>query len=609
MFKRYSILFALLVFSFVSAQDEFLVKIPIKQQVAMASTVVEGKVVSKKSYWDTGRKNIYTVHTIDVSKVYKGASKQQIHLVSLGGVVGFQAQIAKPQLSLRPNAVGVFVVNAFDRTLEDFESTVPLYKAIGLSQGFYRYNLENTSVSNPFVRFSNPQKLDDTLKSLTGIEPKQMKAVDYFNKKKSSPLTQTNVAAVAAASAISSISPTQIAAGNKSVLTISGSGFGASQGEVFFRLADDGGATDFAVLETQIVSWTDSEIQVEVPGDAGSGAVKVKTDSNTEFSISGLVISHSYITVNYSDANIQGGKEVEYRPHHISSAQSGGAPSGNFDNGSYVFSYHTDFKNNTAAVTAFEDGFDDIVCGAGIDFKISSLSTSVKTPADDNINSISFDLVNTGILGQAISRFSGGYISDVNGDLSLYWAFKEIDYVFDESQTWDFDLDGNTTSSEFDFNAVARHETGHAAGLGHVIDNQKIMYFSATTGPLQTITSNSMFNPILSKITNDKNTTPPSFFNATDFSSCYQTSLHAQIFKEKSFIVFPNPVAEILSVESISPIQNAFIYDLKGSVLMHSSQREDKTSFSMDVSHLNPGIYFISLRNDQGVYSQKFIKN
>ena len=112
----------------------------------------------------------------------------------------------------------------------------------------------------------------------------------------------------------------------------------------------------------------------------------------------------------------------------------------------------------------------------------------------------------------------------------------------------------------------------------------------------------------MSKITDDKNTNTPSFFSAPDFSSCYQASLHAQVFKEKSFIVFPNPVSETLSIESISPVHNAFIYDLKGALLMNSTQIEDKTSLSMDVGHLNPGVYFISLQNDQGVYTQKFIK-
>ncbi|MFL2584614.1 MAG: hypothetical protein ACJ0PZ_02325 [Flavobacteriaceae bacterium] len=48
----------------------------------------------------------------------------------------------------------------------------------------------------------------------------------------------------------------------------------------------------------------------------------------------------------------------------------------------------------------------------------------------------------------------------------MFWYTPEIDFAFSDQIDWDFDLDGKTESTEYDFNAVIRHEIGHAAGLG-----------------------------------------------------------------------------------------------------------------------------------------------
>lgn len=595
--------FLVLSISFLSfSQGHFLAKIPLSEQVSSAKAIVEGKVIAKKSYWDTGKKNIYTVHTIDISKSYKGKSQQQLYIVTQGGALGLKVVVTHPNLSLEKDAAGVFIVENFPLQLEGFNSTAQLFRTIGVSQGFYRYDKSNANVSNPFTSFNSYKVLDKTLKSLTQQEPKKLKALNYFEPKKKP--TQTSAAVT-----INSINPTQIAAGNKSVLTISGSGFGNTMGTVRFKNADDAGATTEDALETQIVSWTDSEIKVEVPGKAGTGDIEVETSGGAKYQTSGLVITHSYITVRTSDNNVNSGKEMEYRPHHVGSASNNGNAIGDFDNGSYVFKYHTGFKNNTAAVTSFEDGFDPIVCGAGIDFKISTNTTTVKTPAIDNINSISFDTVQTGVLGQATGYYQGYYVyNSTIGGYEIYYVAFEIDYVFDENQTWDFDLDGNTTQSEYDFNAVIRHETGHAAGLRHVIDSQKIMHYSLPTGPHITTTSNSMFVPIKDKITYDNGTSPPGG-TPTDFSSC---SLGTNDVKKGDVVIYPNPTSSMLYIKSIQPIQSAMVYNVLGSRIHFASNangiKSKSSQLSINVSHLSKGLYFISVETNQGKQNFRFIK-
>lgn len=166
--------------TYLFSQAQLLNNIPLEKQVAIANAIVEGKVISKASYWDVDHKNIYTVHTVEISKIHKGDSKPEIHLVSLGGTIGLKSHIVRPALKLPVNTVGVFVAKNADIALEGFPSTKPIYKSVGLSQGVYRYNLKKGNVTNPFLSFSNHKKLEDAITSLTKREITQIKEANYF---------------------------------------------------------------------------------------------------------------------------------------------------------------------------------------------------------------------------------------------------------------------------------------------------------------------------------------------------------------------------------------------------------------------------------------------
>lgn len=144
---------------FIFSQVQLLDNIPLQKQVAIADVIVEGKVINEVSYWDVDHKNIYTVHTLEVSKMHKGGITSEIHLVSLGGTIGLKSHIVRPALKLPVNTVGVFVVKNAPIALEGFPSDKPTYKSVGLSQGVYRYNLKKGTVTNPFLKFSNHKKL------------------------------------------------------------------------------------------------------------------------------------------------------------------------------------------------------------------------------------------------------------------------------------------------------------------------------------------------------------------------------------------------------------------------------------------------------------------
>ena len=176
---------SLLLLSFIShAQVHLLKEIPLSDQVNSAEVIAEGEVIAKKSYWDSNKHNIYTVHTLDISKLYKGASTDQINILTSGGIVGFDAQVDYPSLELNKLDKGIFILEKFDLNLAGHKSSLPLYQVTGTSQGLFRYNTQEKKIYNPFMQVASPEDLEQKITSLTNKQPKQLKAVDYFESKK-----------------------------------------------------------------------------------------------------------------------------------------------------------------------------------------------------------------------------------------------------------------------------------------------------------------------------------------------------------------------------------------------------------------------------------------
>ena len=82
----------------------------LEKQITNSSLVIEGKVLSKRSFWDAENKNIYTANTVEVYKVFKGELDSLIEVITPGGTVGRKAQIVIPSLKLREGDLGVFTL-------------------------------------------------------------------------------------------------------------------------------------------------------------------------------------------------------------------------------------------------------------------------------------------------------------------------------------------------------------------------------------------------------------------------------------------------------------------------------------------------------------------
>lgn len=60
-----------------------------------------------------------------------------------------------------------------------------------MSQGFFRNDTRAKKIQNPFNKFSSAKELNQKLIGLTNKQPKQLKAVDYFEVKKKGDVKST----------------------------------------------------------------------------------------------------------------------------------------------------------------------------------------------------------------------------------------------------------------------------------------------------------------------------------------------------------------------------------------------------------------------------------
>lgn len=73
--------------------------------------------------------------------------------------------------------------------------------------------------------------------------------------------------------------------------------------------------------------------------------------------------------------------------------------------------------------------------------------------------------------------------------------------------------------------------------------------------------------------------------------------------EKKEIRSFPNPVVDLVTIESGSPIGDIGIFNISGQLIKQFQTSE--TSFTLDISEFNKGIYFIKTETN----IQKIIKN
>ena len=411
--------------------------------------VIEGKLTFSKTFVNSFNNNVYTIYTLQAASVYKGLPPDTVYIISLGGSHGLQVTKASPSDELR-NGYGFF----FLKRSRYLQADIPLERQFELSAaGQGRIWYENGRLSDAFGRYEDPEGFKSMLVLHTGLPVR----LNEFS-------TGSKPGAKRATPTITSFTPTTRTAGTDSIITISGTNFNSPQGSGFvaFRNADAGGASFISPLQSDYISWSNTQIVVKVPTGAGTGTIGVaNSDPASVLSSTSLTVPYNLINATFNNVHF---------PTRLQGLNTGAK---------MVFTFNTRFYDSTEAKEDFITSMDNWRCKSFINWDTAASVTSASTAANNGTHLVTWDFNDTlslGVLGVAISNFSG-CIS--GGDTFFY--VSDLDVLFNDlpytGYTWEYGA-GVPGTSQFDFESVATHELGHGHQLGHVIDASKVMHYS-----------------------------------------------------------------------------------------------------------------------------------
>lgn len=440
--------------------------VPLTQRVQHSTLIAEGKVIAQNSFKDPVTRKIYTASQVMVYRTFKGILEgEEIEIITYGGAVGQEVEVYSSFLTLGVGQSGIFFCIPSPVSNKGLRRAKPIraYMVYSSMQGFIQYHTDQQTAADPFTKYPLLTDAGRTIRQLTNTERMIRDNSELTTARISTHLKEL------ALPTISNFAPATIPAGTDAVLTITGTGFGATQGTGFveFKNANNGGAGTVRPLASDYISWTDTEIRVMVPSastsnqPAGSGTFTV-TNSDPATATSGTALNIPYAFINYNNAG------TSLIPDHVSDNGAGG----------YTFQMEANFFANTAANAAFRRALQTWTCNTGMNWQVSASTTAVDSSASDGINVVTFDTLPAGVLGVCITYFSG-----CGAPLKLY--VPEMDVVFNKfppaGYAWEFGP-AAPSGSEYDFESVALHEMGHGQLLTHVIKPGAVMHYALFNG-------------------------------------------------------------------------------------------------------------------------------
>ncbi|MCL5127438.1 T9SS type A sorting domain-containing protein [Algibacter sp. L4_22] len=544
-------------------------EIPLSQQIESSGLVVEGKVISKESFWNADQTNIYTINTVEVYKIFKGNPVEIVQVITTGGTVGNMSQKVSPSLNLNANDVGIFTLAS------DVNVTSNGFRPYSGVQGFYKYDLNRDVVINPFNKREGIETLYTEILSKT--------KADFSEVLKYNVAEQANKAAKSAkvlAPASISFTDQPVSAGTKTVLTINGTGFGSVKGGVGFANSSDGGASVTYALDSQVLTWTDERITVEIPSLAGTGLVTI-VDSNNDSSVSEevLIVSFALLT------NENAGKAYPVQYY------------GANGNGGLTWSMSTDLSSNSSANLAFMRAFETWRCETGINWGVSANTTTQNSAGLDAENVIAFSPnLPEGYLGATTVYYDSCNASD--------WVVAEVDVIFDGKTDWFYAEDGFVFG--FDFETVALHELGHAQLLDHVIDESDPMHFNIQSFIANHELSDSNKEAANIIVTNSTTNAVCSYQLMSGYSCLL--GIEEDVL-ESGVDLYPNPAkTEFFIKKSVSiNLEFVIIYDVNGRLISKHDVSKTSGLQTISLSGISKGLYFVNISSDLASITKKLI--
>ena len=547
-------------------------------QLEQADKILEGKVIGQQSFLDENG-NIFTQNAIEVYRVFKGDLEFSTNVITEGGVFGDLMQVVTPSAQLQIGDYGVLVLGSDEqRNVSD------------LASSFIQINEQNNSVFG-LKEITEREHLYDAIARTTGSNQIHLLRMPMGEVSSSRSTPQIN-----------SVYPLEVTAGTKTLITISGQGFGENQenSRVAFHNADDGGQS-FVELNSgpHYVSWSDTEIQIYVPSStlyntavAGTGSIRVIKGNGS------VTESESHLTVDYAKS------EVVYSEILNETMLVG------VQQGGYEFKINQNLLTLLGGPELAAKSIEKWACNTGANFNLSEGLTAATEFAQDDISVIG--LSNPGqfpnyLLGRTVTTFSS--CGTPNG---LQWNLIEVDILLNRDINWWLTEDAPTEST-FDIETALLHELGHAHLLQHNNDPSSPMYFELTAGTArrdlhaEADIEGGQFVSYSSAEAN--HTCSAEYHQLYDFSSCNLSVINdVDEAETNSFLAFPNPFVNELSL-SASWLAGAeySIIDATGRLVL--SDVLNATSNSIQVSSLSKGVYLLRIESEGKVVAQHIVKN
>lgn len=425
-----------------------------QQRITDADVIIEGSVAYRQTFMSAQQDMVYTSTVLNVHKVFKGnLTNVQIELITEGGEYLATKVVVEPSENIEKVEKGIFLLKY--SPLRFTGSTINSglqFQAYASAQSIFNY-LKDGSVASPYISYNSKEELYNNLKNI--LQNEFTEITPFIP----SPLTAFHMLVPPL---IGGIAPTTTTAGTFSTITITGNNFGASYvagtSNVEFPDANNGGAGYISTPANHVVSWNNTQIQVWVPTQGGSGLIRV-TNNLGEVTTSAISI-----TVNYNETNVNSGG-IYYQPDLIN------------DNGTngYTWAYNTTFNGNAPAVAAWERALQTWRCGTFVNFNRAG-TTALACQALDGTNIVSFDgscALPAGVLGVSYSYYSACAAG--------VWYVTENDLKFRTNGTgginWNYGP-APTAGGLFDFESVCLHELGHSHQLGHTITPVTVMNYA-----------------------------------------------------------------------------------------------------------------------------------
>jgi len=561
--KKITLLIALIISHFGFSQ---IIEVSLEEKIKNSDYIVEAVKTSENFSWDEKKTNIYTISKLQILKTFKGEDFNELELLTLGGTVGDYSVFVCPTSSVQKDEKVILFLRKANVNFKEFNS-LPKVKPYAPQQS--EFYIHENFVSSNFDQFKGkPSEFYSKIESLT---KKKYKINDIVQKK-----TESSNFFAAAIDPIFHISPTSLAGGIGSVLTINGTGFGATQGTkvIWFRNADNPSFIVNSNLLT-VVSWSDTEIKVIIPGKynfvAGSGKI-VLSETNSP----PLIYSQEYLTIPYSIMETNGGVSLR----HYNQNSTGGMS----------FKLNTVFDANTDAKNRFIQALDYWSCSTNINWIVDGTTTTSGFNSNDNENVVFYSSsLDAGVLAQCSTGFfSCGTI------ISLDIAVKS-------TITWNYTLN-SPQSNEVDFLSVILHELGHGRALNHINNNQRMMFYAIGSGQMKRVIHQDEADAGLF-VQNLSQNFPTCGYNAMTAGTCL--NLSNENFQSIDVDFYPNPTHDFVTIDSL--VDTIKVYNSLGQEVVTKSYHEQNQT-KVDLSSYSNGIYFIKISTVEFEKTIKIIK-